>query len=142
MRLVLDGFMRIVLDEFGLLALFPVLLGLPCFIVTELIYIIMSVLRNRGVMPMLAFPLIDVLIVIGAIQIWSVVYPFGVLCKSFTNLIETGLLTMLACVFYAIRCYHAFKGNEEKMKRWQWLSFAILPIVAVLSALLFPTLPE
>ena len=142
MELVLDSFIGIVLDEFGLLALFPVLFGLPCFIATDLIYVTMSVLKKRVVIPTLALPLIDVFIVIVAIQIWSIVYPFGLLCKSFANLIETGFLSVIACVFYAIRCYHAYNGNEGKMKHWQWLSFVIIPIVAVLLALFFPSLPE
>ncbi|MBR2679446.1 MAG: hypothetical protein IKE23_01550 [Exiguobacterium sp.] len=146
MLLIVSLAIRFVITVDGFLlecSIFSILCGIPLYIIVDATYLIACAIKKRTVH--IVFSVLDPVVIIASIALWGCVAyfkPFPMLVKAMPNLMESGLLMVLYCAFLAVRCYHAFVGNVEKMTRWQWLSFTILPIVAVLLALFFPTLPE
>ena len=124
-------------------SIFLILIGVPAFLVVDIIYLVAcAIFKNRV---FIVVSLFDPVVMVASVAIWSCVvyyHPFPMAVKAMPNLIEPGVLAVLFCMFYAIRCYYAFRGNACKMDQWKLISFVAIPIVAILSATLFPTLQE
>lgn len=130
-------------EDFFLLSFSAIVFALPLWLIVEAAYIVISCALKRKIF--LVFSWCDFPVICLSISTWGYVVsiePMGLPCKSLANLVETGLFTLFACILYAIRCYHAFRGNVKAMDRWMRISAIAVPIVAVLFALLFPCLPE
>lgn len=124
-------------------SIFAILLGIPTFISIEIFYIVICTVRKKKVQTI--FSLCDLFIIVLSLGIWGgLVYfhPSLRFVKTMVNYIESGLIAMTANAFYAIRCYYALKGDFEKMRTWQKISFVAIPIFAILLVFLFPSLPE
>ena len=122
-------------------SIFAILLGVPTFVVMDLFYIIISVLRKRDVQ--IIYSLGDLIIIVLSIWIWGyIVYSHLLFVKTMVNYIESGVIAMSACALYAIRCFYAYKGNLRKINLWQKISFVVIPVIAILLAILFPGIPE
>ena len=140
---VVSSFAIYVADDFFLLSISTIVFSLPLFLIIEAFYIVISSVHKRRIYLVLSW--CDLPIICCSIAIWGYIVsinPMGFPCKSLANLIEPAIFTSVACVLYAIRCYHAFKGNLEGMDRWGKISAITVPFTAILLALLFPGLPE
>ena len=140
---VVSAFAIYVADDFFLLSISTIAFSLPLFLIIEVFYILISCAYKRRVYLVLLW--YDLPIICCSIALWGYIVsikPMGFPCKSLANLIEPGIFTSFACVLYAIRCYHAFKGNLEDMDRWGRITAIAIPSAAILFALLFPGLTE
>lgn len=141
--MIVGGVIILLVDDFFLLSLAAIVYAIPLFIIVETVYVASSLALKRKIRLVLSW--VDCPTIVLSIALWGCLVekmPWGVSNKSLANLIEPGLFSALACVFYAIRCYYALTGNNGKMKAWERVSFVAIPGVAVLMAFLFPCLPE
>lgn len=141
--MIVGGVIILLVDDFFLLSLAAIVYAIPLFIIVETVYVASSLALKRKIRLVLSW--VDCPTIVLSIALWGCLVekmPWGVSNKSLANLIEPGLFSALACVFYAIRCYYALTGNNGKMKAWERVSFVAIPVVAVLMAFLFPCLPE
>lgn len=141
--IVFAGLVIFMTDDFFFLSFSSLLIALPIFLIVEVGYIVVSYVAKREVRLVLSW--LDFPTICFSIAVWGFVvtkkpieFPF----KSLANLIEPGIFTSVAGILYAIRCYHAFKGHSEMVKRWGLISAITIPLLAVLFAFLFPGLPE
>lgn len=140
---VASCFLMHMTDDFFLLSFSAMVFAIPFFLVTEMAYLVVSHVARRRMRLVLSW--LDFPTVCFSIAAWGFIVSAETIAfshKSLANLIEPGIFTSLWVFLYAVRCYHAYKGNLGAANRWGRISAVAIPMTAILFAFLFPGLPE